>query len=201
VRWPASSFGGALRIPSGSSGRDYWLCTLPNRWRSRAPATDRGGIVCGQATWALHASSGTASWGTIVFRRWTTSKRLGPNFHGGANSRSRRSEYVYRRLPVGQERGAAVRAPCRSSRTRTGVHAAAPREFDGRPKRISQKTSDLQGLASRTRLKGVSVARRKRRKPPWVTTSRRRASPAWAPRQAPTSCERDAGVQMNVEAE
>ena len=58
-----------------------------------------------------------------------------------------------------------------------------------------------QGLASSTKLKGVSAARRNRLKPPWVTTSFRRCSPACAPRQAPTSWERDAGVHMNVDAE
>ena len=46
------------------------------------------------------------------------------------------------------------------------------------------------------RLKGVSVARRKCLKPPLVTTSRIRASPACAPRHMPTSCARDAGVQI-----
>jgi hypothetical protein len=39
-------------------------------------------------------------------------------------------------------------------------------------------------------LKGVSVARRKRVNPPAVTTSRRRLSPACAPRQQAPSCER-----------
>ncbi len=55
------------------------------------------------------------------------------------------------------------------------------------------------GRASNTRLKGVSVARRKRLKPPAATTSPIRASPAWAPRARPTSCDSDAGVQRNVE--
>ena len=44
-----------------------------------------------------------------------------------------------------------------------------------------------QGRASRTRLNGVAVARRKRVNPPAITTSRSRASPAWAPRANPTS--------------
>ena len=57
------------------------------------------------------------------------------------------------------------------------------------------------GRASSTMLKGVSVARRKRRKPPAVTTSRSRASPACAPSASPTSCASDAGVQMSVDAE
>ena len=36
-------------------------------------------------------------------------------------------------------------------------------------------------------------------KPPAVTTSRIRASPAWAPSASPTSCDSDAGVQSSVE--
>ncbi len=56
------------------------------------------------------------------------------------------------------------------------------------------------GRASSTRLKGVSVARRKRVKPPAVTTSRSRASPACAPSPNPTSCASEAGVQTMVEA-
>lgn len=63
----------------------------------------------------------------------------------------------------------------------------------------SRSRSRIQGRASSTRLKGVSIARRKRVKPPWCTTSRSRASPAWAPRHNPTSCERDAGVQTSVD--
>src|SRR5437870_11971083 len=43
------------------------------------------------------------------------------------------------------------------------------------------------GRASRIRLNGVSVARRNRVNPPCVTTSRKRDSPAWAPRPSPTS--------------
>ena len=38
-------------------------------------------------------------------------------------------------------------------------------------------------------------------KPPCVSTSRRRASPAWAPSAAPTSCESEACVQTSVETE
>src|SRR5580704_5323817 len=59
----------------------------------------------------------------------------------------------------------------------------------------------LQARASKIRLKGVCAARRNLEKPPSRTTVRSRASPAWAPRHKPTSWERDAGVQMNVEAE
>src|SRR5262249_3319417 len=57
-----------------------------------------------------------------------------------------------------------------------------------------------QGRASRTILNGVSVARRKRVKPPEVTTCRSRVSPACAPRPSPTSWLSDAGVQTIVEA-
>jgi pimeloyl-ACP methyl ester carboxylesterase len=54
--------------------------------------------------------------------------------------------------------------------------------------------------ASRTRLNGVSVARRKRLKPASSNTARRRASPACAPSPRPTSCESELGVQMKVDA-
>ena len=57
------------------------------------------------------------------------------------------------------------------------------------------------GRASKTKLNGVSVARRKRVNPPAVTTSRKRASPAWLPKASPTSCDSEAGVQTCVEAE
>ena len=59
----------------------------------------------------------------------------------------------------------------------------------------------VQGRASETMLNGVSVARRKRLKPAEVTTSRMRASPDCAPRQSPTSCDRDEGVHSSVENE
>ncbi len=50
-------------------------------------------------------------------------------------------------------------------------------------------------------LNGVSVARRKRVNPARVTTSRMRASPAWAPKHRPTSCDREHGVHSKVEKE
>lgn len=56
-----------------------------------------------------------------------------------------------------------------------------------------------QGLASSIKLRGVSVARRKRVNPPDVTTSLRRASPAWVPRAVPTSWLSEAGVHTVVE--
>ena len=55
------------------------------------------------------------------------------------------------------------------------------------------------GLASYTRLNGVWLARRKRVRPPRVTTSRTRAWPACAPSASPTSCDSDAGVHSRVE--
>ena len=58
-----------------------------------------------------------------------------------------------------------------------------------------------QSRASRIMLNGVSVARRKRVKPPpWVTISRSRPSPACAPSAAPVSCESEVGTQIIVEA-
>lgn len=53
--------------------------------------------------------------------------------------------------------------------------------------------------ASRIKLNGVSATRRTRLKPASPSTSRRRASPAWAPRAVPTSCESEAGVHSSVE--
>jgi len=52
-------------------------------------------------------------------------------------------------------------------------------------------------------LKGVSAARRTDENPAASSTSRRRASPAWAPRQAASELDwaRLAWVQMNAEAE
>jgi hypothetical protein len=47
---------------------------------------------------------------------------------------------------------------------------------------------------------GVSVARRNPVKPASSATTRSRASPAWAPRAAPTSWESEAGVQIEVDA-
>ena len=55
-------------------------------------------------------------------------------------------------------------------------------------------------FASRMRLSGVSAARRNRVKPACSKTSRRRASPAWAPSPSPTSCDSEFGVQMPEDA-
>ena len=54
--------------------------------------------------------------------------------------------------------------------------------------------------ASRIRLNGVSVARRKRLNPASANTSRRRASPACAPRPSPTSWDSEFGVQTMLDA-
>ena len=60
--------------------------------------------------------------------------------------------------------------------------------------------SDDQGRASRTMLKGVSAARRKRVKPPSSTiTLRRRFSPACAPRAGPRLAS-ETGTQMSADA-
>lgn len=55
-------------------------------------------------------------------------------------------------------------------------------------------------LASNIRLNGVSVALRKRLKPPAAITSLSRFSPACAPKASPTSCDSEAGVQRRVDA-
>ena len=56
------------------------------------------------------------------------------------------------------------------------------------------------GRASKTMLNGVSVARRTRLKPPAVITSRSFASPACAPKAAPTSCASEVGTHTSVDA-
>jgi hypothetical protein len=52
---------------------------------------------------------------------------------------------------------------------------------------VAENQGTRYGRASRTRLNGVSVARRRLPNPPSVTTSRNRASPACAPNASPTS--------------
>jgi hypothetical protein len=66
--------------------------------------------------------------------------------------------------------------------------------------RGGRESFDVYGRASRMRLKGVAVARRKRVNPPASTTSRKRASPACAPSPRPTSWLSEAGVHSIVEA-
>jgi hypothetical protein len=55
-------------------------------------------------------------------------------------------------------------------------------------------------LASMMRFIGVWAARRKWRKPASSKMVRSFASPAWAPRAAPTSCDSELGVQTHDEA-
>src|SRR6266404_2777700 len=69
----------------------------------------------------------------------------------------------------------------------------------GEFRRLHQ-TLKLHGRASKIKLNGVCVARRKWEKPPAVTTSRRRFSPACAPSARPTSWDSEAGVQISAEA-
>jgi hypothetical protein len=67
---------------------------------------------------------------------------------------------------------------------------------DASPVRSSQRHL----RASSTRLKGVSVARRKWLNPASMKTCRSRFSPACAPSPSPTSCDSELGVQTHVEA-
>ena len=57
------------------------------------------------------------------------------------------------------------------------------------------------GRASKTILNGVSAALRIRVNPPSAMTDLSRVSPACAPRAKPTSCDFEAGVHRNVDAE
>jgi hypothetical protein len=95
------------------------------------------------------------------------------------------------------------------ARTRDEIDARPTPDKDAVPARKPQAGTALPprvrrqpnyGLASSTRLNGVSVARRKRVNPPSVITSRSRDSPAWAPSARPTSWSREAGVHTSVEA-
>ena len=102
--------------------------------------------------------------------------------------------------------GASTRCRCCAPRCRATPGSTAPhgtpRRRCPRPRAAAASFSSPQriyGRASNTRLNGVSVARRKRLKPP-SRTGPMRASPVCAPRHAPTSCAHEAGVQMNVDA-
>lgn len=76
----------------------------------------------------------------------------------------------------------------RQQRVRHVVHERGHRKpVDGLERDRFHPAVGAHGRASSTRLKGVSVARLKRVKPPAVTTSRRRASPACAPSAKPPS--------------
>src|SRR5262249_10298372 len=56
------------------------------------------------------------------------------------------------------------------------------------------------GFAWRIRFSGVSAALPNRVNPARLNTSASRASPAWAPSAAPTSCDSEFGAQMAEEA-
>jgi hypothetical protein len=62
------------------------------------------------------------------------------------------------------------------------------------------RSADFYGRASNIKLNGVCVALRKCPKPPAVTTSCSRFSPACAPNARPTSWDSEAGVHKRVEA-
>ena len=83
---------------------------------------------------------------------------------------------------------------------RRGRHGHGHRR-DGRHHHHQRSLGRLRahGRASRTRLNGVSAARRKRVNPAAVTSSRKRASPACAPSASPTSWDSEAGVHSSVE--
>ena len=78
-----------------------------------------------------------------------------------------------------------------------GATKRKPRSAPGR--NLPRYSFASHGLASNTRLNGVCVARRNRVNPPFMTTSRSRASPAWAPRAGPLYA-REAGTQTIVDA-
>jgi hypothetical protein len=71
----------------------------------------------------------------------------------------------------------------------------------GRPITLTVSSGVHHTRASKTILKGVSLARRNWPKPPEFSTLRSRDSPACAPRQSPTSCDLEQGVQSMVENE
>lgn len=88
--------------------------------------------------------------------------------------------------------------PARRTCGLAGQSTSATSRVNRALSRRNQRERD-QGLASRTRLNGVCVARRKRVKPPLVTTSRNRASLACAPNAGPLYAS-EAGTQIIVEA-
>ena len=63
-----------------------------------------------------------------------------------------------------------------------------------------RKRGSAHVLASMMRFIGVWATRRKWRKPASSKMARSFASPAWAPRATPTSCESELGVQTHDEA-
>ena len=125
----------------------------------------------------------------------------------GANGRSTRSAAGTRsRLPVAvhlveQPLAVALDVCLSSGIPSAGLlgHGGA-RELAPARGRRNSRLAGGHGRASNTRLNGVSAARRKRREPARPgTTSRIRASPAWAPSASPTSWDSDAGVHSSVE--
>ena len=99
---------------------------------------------------------------------------------------------VYDALLTGDER--TRRVPINVATTAApgaGRGTATP----GTPLDASHMLGWFQGRASKTRLNGVSAARRKRVNPAAVTTSRIAASPAWAPSADPPGWESALGTQ------
>ena len=76
----------------------------------------------------------------------------------------------------------------------------APPDRAAHPPRIGAASAEARyGRASSTRLNGVCVARRNRLKPASAITSRRRASPAYAPSAGPLRAS-DTGTHICDEA-
>jgi len=83
-----------------------------------------------------------------------------------------------------------------SARRQASEYAAPAQDTRG----MGSFQAASQGRASKIILKGVSVARLTLLKPPAPMTSRNFASPACAPRAAPTSCASEVGTHTIVEA-
>src|SRR5262245_32469610 len=100
---------------------------------------------------------------------------------------------------------AAIERPQQSSGTETMLSLGAENDLWVTRERGADRFRALavreprQGRASSTRLNGVAVARRKRVKPPWRTTSPSRRSPACAPSAAAPSWLSEAGTHSWVE--
>jgi hypothetical protein len=72
---------------------------------------------------------------------------------------------------------------------------------DARRSTGTPERSETHGRASYTRLKGVSAARRKLRKPACSTIRRMAASPPWLPSGSSAPSDRACGTQRKVENE
>jgi hypothetical protein len=81
-----------------------------------------------------------------------------------------------------------------------GERRPLPSGTRDRPGEGRSRAARRQRRAWNTRLNGVSATRVKSGRPAAAATSRRRASPAWAPRAAPTSCDNEFGVHNSVDA-